>query len=243
MSIVIRKNKDLKVFERLYQLFCYETGEGVMGEDALYTVPDGITAYILEKCGIPCGFAVFSQERCLERLFLLKEHRMAKSENEILTKLFDENVGKWCVSAEHENVVREYTSGDFKREKYLTFDNSKRSKTDGSLTDYNDVLSVVNSYEVNALKHGECVLNKRFADAAKYSARLFTMREKIKEYGLVADVMASLVKKGGNVTVWTAGLALSAGVMADEATEALKAIETESAFYSSAALLLKEYKK
>lgn len=236
MSIVIRKNNNREVFERLYQLFCYETGEGVMGADALYTVPDKI-AYTVEKGGIPCGFAIFSEERCLDILFLLKEHR--KMTGEILTTLFDENKGKWSVPCEFENVVREYTMGDYRRETGLVFDNSACTKAE--VVDYSDVSSVVNAYEATALKHGECITQRCFADAAKYSALLFSMREKIMENGIVSDVVTALVDKGDNVTVWTAGLAFSAGVVSDEVIRALKKVADDGAFSASARLLLEEY--
>ncbi len=242
MSILIQKSRDRAVFERLYQLYCYESGEGVIGQDALYKVPDEIITYTVEKCGIPCGFAIFSDVRCLERLFVLKECREAKLMGTVLTQLFDEDVGKWCVPCEFENYVREYTSGDFKREKQLFFDNSGRYKEDGSFVDYDDISSVINSYEINAVKHGKCLSERRFADAAKYSARLFAMREKIKEKELVYDVVSPLIAKGGNITVWTAGLALSAGIMKDEAADALIKLQNDADFSASAALLLEEYK-
>ena len=236
MSIVIRKNNNREVFQRLYQLFCYETGEGVMGADALYTVPDKI-AYTVEKGGIPCGFAIFSEERCLDSLFLLKAHR--KMTGEILTTLFDENRGKWSVPCEVENIVREYTMGDYTRETSLVFDNSTCTKAE--VVDYSDVSSVVNAYEVTALKHGECITQRRFADAAKYSALLFSMREKIKENGIVSAVVTALIDKGDNVTVWTAGLAFSAGVVSDDVIRALNKVAEDGAFSASARLLLEEY--
>ena len=236
MNVLIQKSANREVFKRLYQLFCYETGEGVMGADALYTVPDKI-AYTVEKGGIPCGFAIFSEERCLDSLFLLKEHR--KMTAEILTTLFDENRGEWSVPCEFENVVREYTMGDYRRETSLIFDNSTCTKAE--VIDYSDVSSVVNAYEITALKHGECITQRRFADAAKYSALLFSMREKIKENGIVSAVVTALIDKGENVTVWTAGLAFSAGVMSDEVIQALKKVAEGSAFSASARLLLEEY--
>ena len=236
MSIVIRKNNNREVFERLYQLFCYETGEGVMGADVLYTVPDKI-AYTVEKSGIPCGFAIFSEERCLDSLFLLTAHR--KMTAEILTTLFDENRGKWSVPCEFENCVREYTMGDYRRETSLVFDNSACTKAEA--IDYSDVSSVVNAYEATALKHGECITQRRFADAAKYSALLFSMREKIMENGIVSNVVTALVDKGDNVTVWTAGLAFSAGVVSDEVIRALNKVADDGAFSASARLLLDEY--
>lgn len=236
MNVLIQKSENREVFNRLYQLFCYETGEGVIGADALYTVPDKI-AYTVEIGGIPCGFAIFSKERCLDSLFLLKEHR--KMTAEILTMLFDENRGKWSVPCEFEGCVREYTMGDYRRETRLIFDNSTCTKAE--VVDYSDVSSVVNAYEITALKHGECITQRRFADAAKYSALLFSMREKIKENGIVSDVVTALIDKGENVTVWTAGLAFSAGVMSDEVIQALKKVADDGAFSASARLLLEEF--
>ena len=68
------------------------------------------------------------------------------------------------------------------------------------------------------------------------------MREKINEKALTEKVISALVNKGGNVTVWTAGLAFSSGIMQAEAAKALAKLKNDAVFGTSAKLLLAEYK-
>lgn len=230
------------ILERLYQLFCYEQDIGDLDADARFPVPDNSTFYVIYDCGIPCGFAEFAEKRHLTELFITKKHRDAGKAGEILTKLFDEDTGKWHVPPEFEGIVNIYTMGDYTRQNGIEFDDSGRFSNDGSFADFSSAQSLISAFEINAKKHGECIINRDFIGARKYSSRLFFMKEQAQSRGFTAELADSLLDRGGSVTLWTAGLALSDENTSSKALEALRAIaDGESPFKESAATILSEH--